>query len=960
MSENVLSFVFEGKDKVSETAEKIRGHFEVLEGGIGKFAKSSAIALGTTAVGAVVGFGLAIKEGISAASNYEDILGQMRAELKATGGQAHVSVEDMKKLAEGLSDLSGQQDEVIMSGENLLLSFRNVRNEAGKGNQIFSRATSDALDLSTAFHEDLNLAIRQVGSALNDPVNGFRLLRRVGITFTDSQKEQIKTLEKSGHTLEAQKIILGELEKRFGGVAKAAGSTFSGSLDKLHNAIDDTFRDLAAVFVPILGDVASWFAERLPKALRSFTDLMGGLAKIVEDDVLPPFRHLGSVIEENLPHIDWKKVLGKAQDVIAASRQITKGWATAAGNWASVIITSIRTGFQKGDWKPLGRTLGKTLASAIQNSIKGTADLTRALMTWIQSVDWMTLGKGAVRAAVPFAIGFVNDLVSALIETAVKHPMDMVMFVATFLPVTKLLAGFKPVMEFLEHIPILGSLATAIIKGGARVFDALLSVTKRIGGWIWEGIVHEFPALENAGHSLWIHFSTPIGVRILDALKWGQSIPRFIFTGIGKGIAWVIRGMAWVIDKLISPFVGIDRWLVSKGIRLLEGLGRGIGSWVGRIASLIGRFISDRLLAPFRSAGSWLYGRGRDVIAGLWRGFNNWIGNVRSGIGSFISNRIIGPFRGARNWLIGHGRNIISGLWSGMRQAIGSAFSWVRDHIFNPIKNAIVSLFHISSPSKVMMGLGGHVISGFIAGLLRHDPLDVITHIAGSAIKALSDMVTGGIIDVGRLSVDLLNKLPGFQGTMPISGGGNVANMQTGQRMAALLGWTGNQWAALAALWNRESGWNQYARNSSSGAYGIPQSLPASKMASAGGDWMTNPATQIRWGLGYIAQRYGNPGNAWAHEAAYGWYDRGGLARGAGLFAKGPQPERILSPRQTLWFERAMSAVAHGGGTGGVTVQLIVQAPHYVGDKSDLVMALGQLSRQGRLDDAVRRAVGAR
>lgn len=88
----------------------------------------------------------------------------------------------------------------------------------------------------------------------------------------------------------------------------------------------------------------------------------------------------------------------------------------------------------------------------------------------------------------------------------------------------------------------------------------------------------------------------------------------------------------------------------------------------------------------------------------------------------------------------------------------------------------------------------------------------------------------------------------------------------------------GRGWASQAAclnnLWNRESNWNVYATNPSSGAYGIPQSLPARKMASAGPDWLTNPATQIRWGLDYIAGRYGTPCNAWAHETSVNWYLR--------------------------------------------------------------------------------------
>jgi hypothetical protein len=89
--------------------------------------------------------------------------------------------------------------------------------------------------------------------------------------------------------------------------------------------------------------------------------------------------------------------------------------------------------------------------------------------------------------------------------------------------------------------------------------------------------------------------------------------------------------------------------------------------------------------------------------------------------------------------------------------------------------------------------------------------------------------------------------------------------------MLAQYGWDASQFSYLNQLWFHESNWQVNAANSS-GAYGIPQALPGSQMASAGADWQTNPATQIKWGLGYISQIYGTPCGAWAHEEADGWY----------------------------------------------------------------------------------------
>lgn len=102
---------------------------------------------------------------------------------------------------------------------------------------------------------------------------------------------------------------------------------------------------------------------------------------------------------------------------------------------------------------------------------------------------------------------------------------------------------------------------------------------------------------------------------------------------------------------------------------------------------------------------------------------------------------------------------------------------------------------------------------------------------------------------------------------------GTAAEAQAYARQKCLeYGWTENDFNCLVKLWNRESGWRVTASNRSSGAYGIPQALPASKMASAGADYRTNYKTQVNWGLGYIKSRYGSPSSAWNHSQQRGWY----------------------------------------------------------------------------------------
>lgn len=161
---------------------------------------------------------------------------------------------------------------------------------------------------------------------------------------------------------------------------------------------------------------------------------------------------------------------------------------------------------------------------------------------------------------------------------------------------------------------------------------------------------------------------------------------------------------------------------------------------------------------------------------------------------------------------------------------------------------------------------------------------------------------------------------------VPTGGGGGGA-VAIGRRMAAAMGWTGGQWAALYRLWQGESGWNPLAHNPSSGAHGIPQSLPASKMASAGADYYTNPATQIRWGLGYIRSVYGTPAHAysrWLGRSPH-WYAAGTRYADPGwavLGENGPELVRMRGGEQVTSAAGTRAATSGRGGPGVDQVRL--------------------------------------
>ena len=207
------------------------------------------------------------------------------------------------------------------------------------------------------------------------------------------------------------------------------------------------------------------------------------------------------------------------------------------------------------------------------------------------------------------------------------------------------------------------------------------------------------------------------------------------------------------------------------------------------------------------------------------------------------------------------------------------------------------------SPGPDMIGPGVPRGKRGVAGS-GEDPL--FQQIAGlRSVKQLEKMISSiPAVDqempdnyFARTLADMLNSGVAPGDVMKMVGPSDTrrkANAALGKKMAAARGWTGPNWDALNWIYMKESGWDQFADNPTSDAYGIPQSLPGSKMASAGADWRTNPATQIKWGLNYIDERYGNPVKAQQFWKAHNWYGDGAIFNGGaqkvvGLGERGPE-----------------------------------------------------------------------
>lgn len=177
----------------------------------------------------------------------------------------------------------------------------------------------------------------------------------------------------------------------------------------------------------------------------------------------------------------------------------------------------------------------------------------------------------------------------------------------------------------------------------------------------------------------------------------------------------------------------------------------------------------------------------------------------------------------------------------------------------SPVSGSGLAMFAIGTVF-VYAGIKGYSVMMLIGNLVAGKSLATG---ASTASLLAPDSASTATVDANSTSA---SASPGKSGTP----------RALGMSQAAAMGWTGSEWDALDKLWNRESSWNPRAENPSSGAYGIPQALPYTKMPQSawperfGGH--SDPSAQIAWGLSYIAGRYGTPSMAWAHEQSNNWY----------------------------------------------------------------------------------------
>ena len=382
-----------------------------------RLGKTAGFAAGAAGIGALV---YTIKTGISEFSQQQKVAAQTNAVLKSTGAVAGVSAKHVDALAQSLMKKSGTDDEAIASGENLLLTFTKIRNEAGKGNDVFDQATKVALDLSVALGKDMASSSILVGKALNDPIKGITSLGRAGVQFTAGQKETIKSLVETGHTLDAQKLILAELNTQVGGSAAAFGKTLPGEIAIAKQAFANWTGELVAKTIPVLQQTIGWLRDHWPEISAALSSMwasakpvlveFGATAAATAGLIRKHWGTIGPIVTQ-VANVIKAQCAIIVQSLRTVNSVLNGEWSASWGNArsvgvaaAKVVTLEIRT------WFSIARAV-------IMGVVDALTSLVRALhfkITKPQGLDALVSAFGAVRSAIEAVISAVERLISAL------------------------------------------------------------------------------------------------------------------------------------------------------------------------------------------------------------------------------------------------------------------------------------------------------------------------------------------------------------------------------------------------------------------------------------------------------------------------------------------------------------------------------------------------------------------
>lgn len=520
--------------------------------GIGE-SLSSTLMKGLGLVGIATTIGGALKTGFSELADASAGTAQLAAGIKSTGNAANVTVDGLNNLASSIQGYSGQTDDSIVKSEQLLLTFTNVKNGVGAGNDIFNQATKATADMAAKMGGDASSSAIQLGKALNDPVKGITALTRVGVSFTEQQKNQIKSMVAAGDTMGAQKIILGELNKEFGGAASAYGQSLPGMIDRMKRSWEDLTQTLASTLLPIINPILQGVLnlfKMVQPYVQQFADKFTGLGVSIGD--------VGPVIAQ---------------------------------------VTSL--------FSPFGLVL-KALQPILPDLIKSVSGLASQISDFLGSAfkQVMPLVMQIAAQLIQLTVSVIRPLLPVagqLIQAVIKLAEAILPVVGSLLPpMVSLLKALLPVV-----MPLASFLSSVLVVAIKLVAGVLVTVINAVTNTItWFSKLTASVANSGSGISDWFKkLPSLILNAVSNAGQWlvdaGKNIIQGLINGISSMIGSVTRTVTGIGSSVVNTFkslLGIHSPSVvfhGFGTNIADGLANGMVAGKSNVVSVAGTMAAD-------------------------------------------------------------------------------------------------------------------------------------------------------------------------------------------------------------------------------------------------------------------------------------------------------------------------------------------------------------------------------
>jgi len=552
MKQAELAILIKARDEASAVFGKVSAGARGLAGNIGSGLKVAA----AVGAGGILALGAATVSFVKAAAENQKIATQTNAVIQSTGGVAGVTAEQVNKLSASLSSVTPFDDEVIQSAQNVLLTFTAVNRD------IFPRTVELAMDMSQALGQDLQSSVIQVGKALQDPVKGMVALRRVGVNFSADQEKVVASLVATGQSAKAQAMILDELQREFGGSARAAGETFAGKMAILNTQIGNVKEAIGGALLPVITLLAARLATFLAE-------------------------HQADI--QRLAELFAVKLAGAIQGVVAAIQ--------AAAPTLQSVFGTMREGFD---------TVRPALEWILNNKIALVVAFTAigvAMLLAFTPVTVPILAVVAVIAGLLFVIGLVRQRWDDITEAVKRHKEQIIIALAVLFPLPMLLvlvglAIAKLVQNWSE------------VSGAVREFVDM--VMTRVP-FVREIVTYEFGLVVAIARFAWATIRNEVEtainvirdiVRIVTALirgDWGEAwagvrqLLSDIWTGIVTDITLklgFVRDVLTLAWALISGIAG-KAWDDLRGLaetawgKIRDAIIKPIGEIMKKIQEMI-------------------------------------------------------------------------------------------------------------------------------------------------------------------------------------------------------------------------------------------------------------------------------------------------------------------------------------------------------------------------------------